>query len=397
MKGSGRIRHAVIPLLFLGILLFSLCFASLLPDVVQSYLYAISLAIKDCLIFSLPFVIFALVFGSMVSLGDKAMRYVLIIVPLVCCSNFMNTLISYTVSLKVTDWYGGISALQQHDESVASALSPAFEFSLKNIISNDLALCAGVILGLLLYFINKNIATTLAGYAGNFTRVYFKILIPVMPFFIAGTTLKLQHDGVLIQIFEQYLQILIVFIVLAYGFVLLQYLALARFKFNRFIGYLKNILPAIVTAFGSMSSASALPLSIKAAEANVGKKSNAGVIVPSTVNIHLVGDCFFIPMIAIAVMSSFDLEFPTFATYLVFALHFVIAKFAVAAVPGGGVLVMLPVMQKYLGMSSEMLALVTALYVLFDPIITACNVTGNGALAIFFDKITRFFIRSESK
>jgi Na+/H+-dicarboxylate symporter len=273
--------------------------------------------------------------------------------------------------------------------SVADALSPAFEFSLKNIVSNDVALCSGVIIGLLLYFVNRNFAATLAGYSERFTKVYFKILIPIMPFFIAGTALKLQHDGILIQIFEQYLQILIAFIVLAYGFVLLQYFLLSRCKFSKFIFYLKNILPATVTAFGSMSSASALPLSIKAAEENVKKKSNADVIIPSTVNIHLVGDCFFIPMIAISVMSSFEMGIPTMTTYLLFALHFVLAKFAVAAVPGGGVLVMLPVMQNYLGMSSEMLALVTALYVLFDPIITACNVAGNGAMAIVFDKLSR--------
>ena len=55
----------------------------------------------------------------------------------------------------------------------------------------------------------------------------------------------------------------------------------------------------------------------------------------------------------------------------------------------GGVLVMLPILQNYLGLTPDMLALVTAIYILFDPIITACNVAGNGAFAIFFDRIGR--------
>jgi Na+/H+-dicarboxylate symporter len=212
--------------------------------------------------------------------------------------------------------------------------------------------------------------------------------VPIMPLFIIGTALKLQHDGVLVQIFERYLPILLIFVASAYCFVLLQYFALAGFNLSKTITYLKNVFPATITAFGSMSSASALPLSIKAAEENSKQQSNASVIIPATVNIHLVGDCFFIPMVAIAVMASFNVGIPNAFDYVIFAVHFVLAKFAVAAVPGGGILVMLPILQQYLHFSPEMLALITAVYVLFDPLITACNVGGNGAFAILFDKIT---------
>jgi Na+/H+-dicarboxylate symporter len=151
--------------------------------------------------------------------------------------------------------------------------------------------------------------------------------------------------------------------------------------------FIKNVVPAMVTAFGSASSAAALPLSIQAAEKNLKKKPNAGVIVPSIVNIHLVGDCFFIPLIAITVMTSLGMEFPPLRSYLIFAAHFMLAKFAVAAVPGGGVLVMIPVLQTYLGLSSDMLALVTAIYILFDPLITTCNVAGNACFAIGCEKL----------
>jgi Na+/H+-dicarboxylate symporter len=210
-----------------------------------------------------------------------------------------------------------------------------------------------------------------------------------MPIFVAGTALKLQYDGVLKSICEQYLPVLFAFVMSAYGIVSFQFISLAKFKFSKAFFYAQNIFPAIITAFSSMSSAAALPLSIKAAEKNVSEKSNAGIIVPQTVNIHLVGDCLFIPMIAIAVMTSFGMDMPSISQYVIFAIHFVLAKFAVAAVPGGGVLVMLPVMQKYLNLSSDMLALVTALYILFDPLITTCNVCGNGAMAIIFDKIVK--------
>lgn len=62
-------------------------------------------------------------------------------------------------------------------------------------------------------------------------------------------------------------------------------------------------------------------------------------------------------------------------------MYFVLAKFSVAAVPGGGILVMLPILEAYLGLNGEMLSLITALYLLFDPVITCANILGNGAFA----------------
>jgi Na+/H+-dicarboxylate symporter len=73
---------------------------------------------------------------------------------------------------------------------------------------------------------------------------------------------------------------------------------------------------------------------------------------------------------------------PSFFVYGVFALYFVLAKFSVAAIPGGGILVMLPILEKYLGFNAEMMSLITALYILFDPVITCANVMGNGAFSM---------------
>lgn len=373
------------PLIFLGVLAFSILFADLLPLEVKSFLYSLSLAIKSVLIFALPFIIFFLVFSSISKLGSKALKYIAIIIPLICCSNFMNTTLSYFTSISFLD---ANLTLKSVSNEAYNTLQPSFVFELQNIISNDFALLSGVILGLFSGIFIPNLASTISRCLDKFTKCFFKVLLPIMPFFIIGTVLKLEHEGILEAIFRQYLPVLVVFLVSAYGLVFVEFFLLAKFSFSKLTFYLRNICPAIITAFSSMSSAAALPLSIKAAEKNLSDKNNAGIIVPSSVNIHLVGDCFFIPMVAIAAMNAFGIGEPTYAQYFIFSIHFVLAKFAVAAIPGGGVLVMLPVMQNYLGLSSDMLALVTALYILFDPLITMCNVTGNAALAITFDKIT---------
>ena len=86
-------------------------------------------------------------------------------------------------------------------------------------------------------------------------------------------------------------------------------------------------------------------------------------------------------------MKSYGVAEPSLYSYLVFMSYFVLAKFSVAAVPGGGILVMLPILESCLGFNAQMLSLMTALYVLFDPFITCANVLGNGAFAKLIDKL----------
>jgi Na+/H+-dicarboxylate symporter len=391
---SNGIKKFAMPLVFLLALLFAILLGGLLPIAIKSFFYAVSLAIKECLVFMLPLVIFALVYQSFSKLGVNALKFLFLIIPLICCSNLINTFLSYLSGMSFIN-LGAITKIQAAQTELP-ALLPLFSFKFPSIISNDIALCSGVVCGIFSKLIQRTMDEKIVYFFDVFVKYFFKILIPTMPLFIIGTALKLQHDEMLSAICSKYWAIMLVFVVSAYGYVLLQFLLLSGFRFGQFAFYLKNITPAIITGFGSMSSAAALPLSLKAAEENLANKSNAAIIIPSTVNVHLVGDCFFIPMLALGILVSLGLPMPSCAQYSLFAVHFVLAKFAVAAVPGGGILVMLPILQTYLNFNGEMLGLITALYVLFDPIITACNIAGNGAMAIIFDKMTKAFNGKDS-
>ena len=375
-------------LIFILVLIVALLIEPYLNLTSKQVAYGVSLLIKDILIFSLPFVIFCLISNAIAKLGTQALKYILLIIPLVCLSNFINTMVSYSTSHILVNL--GILG-QLNLVSTGNELHPAFHIQIPHIVSNNTALTCGMLVGLITGFYKSNKFKNIYNIFSKFTNYFFKLLIPIMPIFIAGTALKLQHDGLISAICKNYMPVLAAFVLIAYGYVLLQFCVLARFKLSIVGKYITNLTPAIVTAFGSMSSAMALPLVISASEKNVKNPTNANIIVPTIINIHLVGDCFFIPLLAITVMTSFGMDFPHLAVFLPFALHFVLAKFSVAAVPGGGVLVMFPIMQSYLGMSSDMLAIVTALYLIFDPVITVCNVSGNGAMAIIFDRITGIF------
>ena len=144
-----------------------------------------------------------------------------------------------------------------------------------------------------------------------------------------------------------------------------------------------------------MSSLATLPVTLNAAEKNTGAIDISRAVIPATVNIHMVGVSIAIPLIALTILLGYGHPLPSFNHYCVFALNFVIAQLAVAAVPGGAILVMIPTLETYLGFTGEMSALITALYILFDPAVTISNVLGNSALVIFIAKWFKGFTTTE--
>ena len=269
----------------------------------------------------------------------------------------------------------------------ANGLLPAWTWQFPKWIANDKAMFAGILSGMILGKFTPKFAARLSI---RLDRVVDKLLFAIVcliPLFVIGFVVKLASDGVLHTIIADYARILAVIALAQYGYISLVYLLLNRGHLRRTWNAMANILPAMITGFSTMSSAAAMPLTITGAEANAKHKDLAGATIPATVNIHLIGDCFAIPIFAYAVMKSFAMPEPTLAAYLVFLFYFVIAKFSVAAVPGGGIIVMLPVLENYLGFNTQMLSLMTALYVLFDPVVTSANVFGNGAFSLMIDKL----------
>ena len=184
-----------------------------------------------------------------------------------------------------------------------------------------------------------------------------------------------------------YGSVLLVVISLQASYISLLYLVAAQFSTKQWWEYVKNVLPAALTGFSTMSSAAALPLSIIAAEQNLKNVELARAIAPASVNIHTLGSAIAMTTIAMATMITFDLPLPGVSTCLFFAAYYAVAKFAVAGVPGGAIFVAVPLLESQLGFTSEMSGVLTAVYMFFDPFGTAANVFGNGAFAIIFSKI----------
>jgi len=365
------------PIILIAIIFFLIIANQFIPTQIQSVLYALSLTIISLLVSILPIIIFILLFKTAANLAKHATMLIFLIFVGVCISNFIGTMLSFNVGKLIYH----LDLQLQLPESV-EPLIPTWSFSFPKLISNDKAMFAGLIIGILSAVFKPVFTLKIANYLDRIVDKIFLVIVCVMPLFITGFVIKLIHDKIIFMIISQYAVIFFSIAIAQFSYICLLYLIYSKFRFSVFITCLKNMSPAAIAGLGTMSSAASMPLTLIGTEKNSQHPSLVRAIIPTTVNIHLIGDCFAIPIFAFAVLKTFGLPDPTFLQYLVFALYFVLAKFSAAGVPAGGIMVMLPVLAAHLGFNSEMTTLITALYVLFDPIFTCANIMGNGAFAL---------------
>ena len=110
---------------------------------------------------------------------------------------------------------------------------------------------------------------------------------------------------------------------------------------------------------------------------------------PATANIHMVGDGINITLTSLALLVMSGHPLPGFSAFLAYVGAYIITKFSGSGIPGGGMIILLPVVEEYLGLSSELCSLVATLYILQDSLMTASNVAGNGAFALIINKILK--------
>lgn len=369
------------PLVLFVVILSIVLMQPYMPYEVQALLYGISLSIKSLLLFVLPIIIFSLLFKTAVELAHQATKLIFLILVAVCLSNFLSTFISHYVGISLYHLDLKLVLPTMKDDLV-----PLWQLSLPAWIPNDKAMFSGIIAGIGLSYLRPALAAKIGGFLSNSVNKLLHYLTYIIPFFVAGFAVKLSFDGLIKTIVQQYSIILLMIVVAQFSYIALIYFLANNLKIKRCMQALTNMLPATIAGFSTMSSASAMPLTLLATQKNTTQGEFARSIIPTTVNIHLIGDCFAIPILAYAILKSYGFPEPLFMQYLIFAGFFVLAKFSVAAVPGGGIFVMLPILESYLGFNTPMLSLITALYLLFDPFITAANVLGNGGFALFLDK-----------
>ena len=146
------------------------------------------------------------------------------------------------------------------------------------------------------------------------------------------------------------------------------------------------MLPAYFTALGTQSSAATIPVTLGQTIKNGVSKDIAGFVIPLCATIHLSGSTLKIVACALALMIMQGMPY-TFGMFVGFIFMLGITMVAAPGVPGGAIMASLGVLSSILGFGESEQALMIALYIAMDSFGTACNVTGDGAIALIVDKL----------
>jgi len=370
----------------------SLILGQVLGELIISIFYTISSCLIQVLLFILPIMVFGFIFKALVNIKHGSFLLIALIFVGVTLSNCIALTVAYLFGKTFLPFLG-LTFSSDFATNFSSKIVPFVTFNLMPIIKTEKALLLGIISGCMINVLNesnplKKLGTIGAMYLVEAVSFFLqKIFIPLLPLYVFGFCLKLSYDKVLITLFEQYGKVFFLSMILVVAYICILYILGAAGNLKKAKKDMKAMLPAGLTAFSTMSSAATMPVTLQCTEKTTKDPDLSNLIIPSTANIHMLGDDLTIVITAMSLLSIFGLPWPSPVQFLPFCLSFSIAKLSCVGVPGASVLVILPVLQQHLGFTPVMISILTTIYTLQDSFGTAANVMGNGAFALIIQRI----------
>lgn len=336
--------------------------------------------------FAIPLIILGLVTPAISDIGKSAGKMLLITVAIAYGSTILSGMASYlTGAAFFPDMIQSEATLGTVEE--AHELQPYFTVNIPPVMEVMTALILSFTLGLGLAYIERQ---TLKDAVHDFEQVIVKTIksaiIPLLPVYIFGIFLNMTYVGQVFSILTVFIRIIGVIFLIHIAILVIQFVIAGCVSRKNPFRLLWNMLPAYFTALGTQSSAATIPVTLQQSRSNGVSEDVAGFVIPLCATIHMSGSTLKITACALAlmIMQGMPYDFGMFAGFI---CMLGITMVAAPGVPGGAIMASLGLMQSMLGFNQEAQALMIALYIAMDSFGTACNVTGDGAIAVIMERI----------
>lgn len=339
--------------------------------------------------FFIPVLIFALITPAIAGLGRGAGKWLAITTGIAYFSAIVSGLISWGVATTLYPWLlAGQDGVHVSDIE-EGALTSYFDVEIPAPMEVMTALILAFVVGITMTSVKSD---TLYAGVKDLRRIVMKVIasfiIPLLPLYIFGMFLSLGMNGNLADTLSAFGKVLVLAIVLSFVLLLLQFLVAGAIAGRNPFSSLKNMMPAYFTALGTSSSAATIPVTYESTLKNQVSRSVAGFVVPLCATIHLSGSMMKITLFAFAVLFMSG-ETLGFGAALGFLMMLGIMMVAAPGVPGGAIMAATGVLTANLGFNDDQIALMIAAYIAIDSFGTACNVTGDGAIAMIVDRFAK--------
>lgn len=338
--------------------------------------------------FAVPLIILGLVTTAIADIGKSAGRMLLLTVAIAYGSTVFAGMISYLTGASL---FPSMITPGTSLETIAESteLAPFFSVNIPPLMNVMTALVLAFMLGLGLASLDTD---TLKKAAHDFEEIIIKTIkvaiIPLLPLYIFGIFLNMTYVGQVFEILTVFIKIIGIIFLIHIGILILQFCIAGTVSGKNPFKLLWNMMPAYFTALGTQSSAATIPVTLEQSRKNGVSEDVAGFTIPLCATIHMSGSTLKIVACALALMIMQGMPYD-FGMFMGFICMLAITMVAAPGVPGGAIMASLGVLQSMLGFDQEAQALMIALYIAMDSFGTACNVTGDGAIAIIIDRIRK--------
>lgn len=389
----GKINLGILPKLLLGILigilvgslgnLFNVGDAPAFRLVIEIAATFTSL-FSTFLQFLIPLLIVSFVVVGLADLGQKANKLFLVTLLLAYCSTVLAGLLAYFFGYAVLpQWISPISSMN----TSGTAFSPLFTISVDPVFGVMTALILAFVLGIGLANIKgERLLGCLKDLQQIITLTLKKIIIPLIPVYIATQFAGIAASGELFSTIKMFIMLFVMILVFQWAYLLVQFgIASVLTRENQF-RKIKNVIPAYFTALGTQSSAATIPVNLECAYRNKITKDVADFCIPLCATIHLAGDTVCLVLGTMGIMLASGMS-PDFGLYLPFILMLGVTMVAAPGVPGGGVMAAIGIIGSMLGFTESMQSIIISLHFSQDSFGTATNIMGDQAIAIVVDAV----------
>ncbi|MGL5711801.1 MAG: dicarboxylate/amino acid:cation symporter [Paraclostridium sp.] len=394
-------KVGLIPKLIMAIVI-GIIVGTFLPKNIVQVVVTISSLFSTFLKFVIPFIILGFVTAGIADLSAGAGKLLGITTLISYVSTVIAGLIAFALIKNLFPLFMDPSLASKIGDPEAGMLSPIFSIPLSPMIDVTAAIVFAFMMGLGISALRKeNKGQTLYNIAFDFQNiiqmVLAKVIIPLLPLYIAGTFANIAYSGQVWNILSIFWKVYIVVMSLHLVYVAFQFILAGAYAKKSPIQLMKNQIPAYLTAVGTQSSAAAIPVNVDCAEKNGVSKQIREFVVPLCATIHLSGSIISIVSFSVAVlmMNGMDSGINIVLPYI---MMLGVAMVAAPGAPGGAVMSALPFFPM-VGIPADggLSSLIIALHITQDSFGTAANISGDNAIAVAVDAINNKWSKKESK
>lgn len=382
-----KIKFGLLPRIAVAIIL-GIAIGGFVPSEIVRGVNTFTSVFDQFIKFMVPLIIVGLVAPAIAETGHGAGKMLLCTVSIAYASTLFAGFLGYFVSVAAFPSLVSADAAKAVEEA-AKTFAPYVTIKIPPMLDVMSALVVSFIMGLGMIFAESDILKRgFVEFRTIITKAISVALVPLLPFYIFGIFLDMTAAGKTKTVLAAFAAIIAVFTLLTFVVILVQFCIAGAIARKNPLKAIYTMLPAYLTALGTSSSAATIPVTRAQTIKNGVSPETADFVVPLCATVHLAGSTVKLVSCAVALLlmagTTAQINVATFAGFIAMIG---IVMVAAPGVPGGAVMAALGILESMLGFDQAQLALMITLYVATDSIGTACNITGDGAIAMIMDRI----------